>query len=226
MMESEPVTVNAQEAKKLNRLNTVTPLSKYLALTIFISLPFIGGWVGYSIAPERVVEVEKIVEVEKVVGIDTSVQTEHESIGSETESTVTGAIELYKDESLGFSVQYSADWRFDSFQGGIQFFNYPESEGVFAIKWPEGANKVESRGGIEVNLNDIKNLSDYILDSRSGVRFYRLDPRASNEEYWISILIPYPQDEARALSFAVYGHADTREEMLNAFIDGFSFTQN
>jgi len=47
-------------------LKKVTPLSKYLALSLFIILPFLGGWVGYSYAPEKVVEVEKIVEVEKV----------------------------------------------------------------------------------------------------------------------------------------------------------------
>lgn len=38
-------------------LCNVTPLSKYLAFTIFITLPFIGGYVGYKLAGERVVEV-------------------------------------------------------------------------------------------------------------------------------------------------------------------------
>ena len=45
--------------------NTVTPFSKYLAMTLFVALPFIGGWVGYTYPPEKVTEVEKIVEVEK-----------------------------------------------------------------------------------------------------------------------------------------------------------------
>jgi len=44
--------------------NTITPLSKYLAMAVFIILPFIGGFVGYTYAPEKVVEVEKIIEVE------------------------------------------------------------------------------------------------------------------------------------------------------------------
>ena len=35
----------------------VTPLSKYLAMAIFIALPFVGGYVGYRLAPEKVVEV-------------------------------------------------------------------------------------------------------------------------------------------------------------------------
>lgn len=39
-------------------LKKVTPLSKYLALTLFITMPFIGGWIGYTYAPEGVVEIE------------------------------------------------------------------------------------------------------------------------------------------------------------------------
>ena len=50
-------------------LRKVTPLSKYLAMALFIIMPFIGGWIGYMYAPEKVVEVEKVVikEVEKEV---------------------------------------------------------------------------------------------------------------------------------------------------------------
>ncbi len=49
-------------------LHCVTPLSKYIAMILFIALPFIGGWVGYTYAPEKVVEVEKI--VEKVINTE------------------------------------------------------------------------------------------------------------------------------------------------------------
>ena len=37
-------------------LKKVTPLSKYLAMALFIILPFLGGWIGYMYAPEKVVE--------------------------------------------------------------------------------------------------------------------------------------------------------------------------
>ena len=44
-------------------LNKVTPLSKYLALLLFVLMPFIGAYIGYTFAPVKVVEVvrEKIV---------------------------------------------------------------------------------------------------------------------------------------------------------------------
>ncbi len=43
-------------------LHTVTPLSKYLAMVLFIAMPFVGGWIGYKYAPEKRVEVQKIIE--------------------------------------------------------------------------------------------------------------------------------------------------------------------
>ncbi|MES2966932.1 MAG: hypothetical protein V4668_04030 [Patescibacteria group bacterium] len=41
-------------------LKKVTPLSKYLALFLFIILPFVGAYIGYKLAPEKVVEVERV----------------------------------------------------------------------------------------------------------------------------------------------------------------------
>ncbi len=50
-----------QEVAEKSGLHIVTPLSKYLAMVLFIILPFVGGWIGYHYAPEKVVEVEKVV---------------------------------------------------------------------------------------------------------------------------------------------------------------------
>ncbi len=41
------------EAKK-SPLHTVTPLSKYLAMVLFILLPFVGGWIGYTYSQEKI----------------------------------------------------------------------------------------------------------------------------------------------------------------------------
>jgi len=41
------------ENTKKNFLFFATPLSKYLAMTLFIILPFIGGYIGYNLAPEK-----------------------------------------------------------------------------------------------------------------------------------------------------------------------------
>jgi hypothetical protein len=53
--------LNTVTEKPLSVLYKVTPLSKYLAMTIFIIMPFIGGWIGYNYAPEKNVLVETII---------------------------------------------------------------------------------------------------------------------------------------------------------------------
>lgn len=59
----EPENLNQEEfaVEQKSSMYQVTPLSKYLALALFIILPFLGGYVGYTLAPAKVVEVEKIV---------------------------------------------------------------------------------------------------------------------------------------------------------------------
>jgi hypothetical protein len=42
----------------ISPLKKLTPLSKYLAMTLFILMPFVGGLIGYHFAPEKIVEVE------------------------------------------------------------------------------------------------------------------------------------------------------------------------
>jgi hypothetical protein len=50
----------------------VTTVSKYLALLLFVLLPFIGGYVGYEYAPERMVE-KYILSGEKETDSSTSI---------------------------------------------------------------------------------------------------------------------------------------------------------
>ncbi|MCA9362736.1 hypothetical protein KC851_00210 [Candidatus Kaiserbacteria bacterium] len=68
-MEPEQITEQIEETSYApeNNFHKITPLSKYLALALFVLLPFVGGWVGYQYAPEKIVEIERVVEVEKVV---------------------------------------------------------------------------------------------------------------------------------------------------------------
>ncbi len=75
----EPEENTQETIPEKHVLHTVTPLSKYLAMVLFIALPFIGGWVGYNYAPEKVVEVERAV-VKEILP-----QVENDGIREETE---------------------------------------------------------------------------------------------------------------------------------------------
>ncbi len=48
---------------KFSKLNTVTPLSKYLAMTLFVILPFLGGLIGYNIALHNYPETTPTIEL-------------------------------------------------------------------------------------------------------------------------------------------------------------------
>lgn len=90
------------EVNEKSVLHQVTPVSKYLAMALFISLPFVGGYVGYSLAPEKVVEVT----VERVVVKDISPEQETETKVQPVSATTTQ--EVYKSPN-GFSVLISTD---------------------------------------------------------------------------------------------------------------------
>jgi hypothetical protein len=47
----ESITSELGISKSTHPLKSVTPLSKYLAMILFIVMPFIGAWIGYQNAP-------------------------------------------------------------------------------------------------------------------------------------------------------------------------------
>ena len=51
---------DAQELQP-HPINQVTTFSKYLALLLFILLPFVGGYIGYVYMPDKVVEIETVI---------------------------------------------------------------------------------------------------------------------------------------------------------------------
>lgn len=65
-MENETQEQDTVQVIQKSALYSVTPLSKYLAMVLFIVLPFVGGYIGYAFAPEKVMTVER----EVVVGVD------------------------------------------------------------------------------------------------------------------------------------------------------------
>ncbi len=71
-----------------NQLHQVTLFSKYLAMTLFIVLPFIGGWVGYTSAPEKIIEVEKVIVKEKAPEVRLPNETVEQSAVVNQESGV------------------------------------------------------------------------------------------------------------------------------------------
>jgi len=128
-MEEENVNVE-MEHKDKSCLNKVTPLSKYLALTLFIALPFVGGWIGYNYAPEKVVEIERVVVIEKEVPENEKVAqitdvllidaSGHETESLDPDSEAPDGWTQYKNTDYGFSFAYPIGWG-DVYLGDVHY---------------------------------------------------------------------------------------------------------
>lgn len=95
-------------------LMEVTSLSKYLAMTLFIAMPFIGGWIGYVYSPE------KIVEVDRAVYTTTESPTATDNGPSITENT-EGPWLLYFNPQGGYSIDYPSRWLFETEETNVVF---------------------------------------------------------------------------------------------------------
>lgn len=65
--ESQPEQQDTE--KWYTPLTRATLLSKYFAMVLFVLLPFIGGWIGYTFAPEKIIEIgvgESAAETEQI----------------------------------------------------------------------------------------------------------------------------------------------------------------
>lgn len=82
----EPNNIETEPRRVKSILCTVTPFSKYLALLLFILMPFVGGWIGYHFALDNgVVEqvsnmVDAINSEEKVVNATTTTEIPSEMV--------------------------------------------------------------------------------------------------------------------------------------------------
>ena len=163
----EPDTVSSSDSTFKKHFCQVTPLSKYFALALFIALPFIGGYVGYHFAPEKVVEVEReVAEVSSDVKEseqkdDGVAQKENNSLRpfvnervndnflqylSESERVTEYLVSLNKEflfsdlnEVLAFLPGYGDHGGCQNFTGRLYRFNQEENNYEFLTEY-EGGN--------------------------------------------------------------------------------------
>lgn len=127
-MESEINNEVSQEELTQNSFNTVTSLSKYLAMALFVILPFVGGWVGYMYAPEKIVELEKIVIKEvRIEASDSDYEDAEPKISQDNDYAPCYQTEKYINDEYGFSLDYPTCEEYGARQNSI------ESGGSFQI---------------------------------------------------------------------------------------------
>lgn len=88
-------------------LHQVTPVSKYLSLALFIILPFLGGWIGFELAPTRTIE--KVIVIEKIIETEEPAAIANTPSNPPTETT-DPLWPTYSHADLGFAFSYPPDW--------------------------------------------------------------------------------------------------------------------
>lgn len=120
-------TVNA-----LAPLKKVTPLSKYLAMVLFIAMPFIGGWIGYSIAIEKSnnSDLSVLLEPKKM---DEGVPKENDlSVTEDSDQELLEGFKVYKDDFHKISFLIPDDWTSVlAAEGGQSGVGSPEYVAIF-----------------------------------------------------------------------------------------------
>jgi len=157
------------EVEQKSSLHQVTPLSKYLAMALFVILPFVGGYVGYNYAPEKVVESITFKSPNEVF----------ESKGiNENENTVASNESIIFPNSQELSIELPVDW--DYIQPNVY-----DDEGrvVFSINYPireVGYEPLEA-----VNVRDVITTSG--LELRVVDRVERQDQSIGFAHYMVGV---------------------------------------
>ena len=192
-MESEKNDQLIAEDSK-NRLCKVTPLSKYLAMALFIAMPFIGGWIGYTYAPEKVVEVEKIVEVEKVfvteervvehsIAIEKTFPCDRRIDTNLSDGWIQSVICNTEEPDRTFTISYPGDWSLH-----YSVFYDAEDKKVAEYANSVGLNTTCSEWSAEYKqqIDDIYSEEKIEIDDRTGLLIIsgNLASGQSGATYW------------------------------------------
>ncbi|MFT5849750.1 MAG: hypothetical protein ACI9H6_000566 [Patiriisocius sp.] len=171
-MENEIQEEVVTQVEQKSSLHQVTPLSKYLALALFVILPFLGGWIGYSYAPEKVVEVERVVYVDNVE------KTEVISLQEEVNEMDLSHWLLYEDDSSGISFNYPKGWIIDqSFPKSNKQIRFVDNYVSVSFDYLDQSN----------NLDEWLELNDYFSSRYYNYTYSQDDTTNDSTDTYLSV---------------------------------------
>jgi len=224
-MENENQTIEQTEVTEANQsqFHTVTPLSKYLAMGLFIVLPFLGGWIGYTYAPEKVVEVEKVVIKEvpsdssewalpnNLVSMDTQTDSEESMISNSSFTISSSSIQpdwkTYRSEKHDFELSFPNEY--DSFSTIISFSSTESDTSIFVL--PKGGADYGLEGvdfsSEEIKMGDNFETKDIAIEDG----FYR------EFVYFSSSSIPVSWNNLNRIEVRIDEPSKLTDEILSTF---------
>lgn len=212
-IETEPVAATPHP------VHQVTTVSKYLALALFIILPFLGGYIGYRLAPEKVVEVPMKAPVSNSQGMKEKiaqfVEAEKEKAEAQTEvfrmqaekmegdlamATSTYVQSLYKDVPCSVTLPTHV------YTNGTKFGNFTMTRHIQSCMYDSVFNSFNFTG--EVTLRG-EISQDH---SNEAALFMRIDPEYLSKLPGAAMGIP-------EITEAMAQNLDAKDQALKPFFD-------
>ncbi len=166
-MENETQEQEVAQNEQPSSLHQVTPLSKYLAMALFVTLPFLGGYVGYTYAPEKIIEVEKNIVKDGQVDVPESEKTEW-STASEIEDNLFTLIDDFSWKLTGVD-EYNISWTVSP--EAIGKYSAVDTAYVNFYLIPDGADpEYRNQNGVRQTIGDGFRVTatSYTFDSKPG----------------------------------------------------------
>lgn len=177
-----------QKVDALAPLKQITPLSKYLAMVLFIILPFLGGWVGYTYAPEKVVEVEKTVESSSSSEVVSTEVTESK-LDAEC-PYISGFASNFNESSIMTLIGLCDNPDYLIIGDDVYYIAQENWGGVFV----PGFNKIEDVEAENLSLIESDNRHYRLLATDGKTVFYGTEPLASASTFsilgWVGFKFP------------------------------------
>ena len=149
-MEQDSFNQEEFSVEQKSSMNQVTPLSKYLAMALFVLLPFVGGYVGYNIASDTVIT---DVYEEPVAVSNSSISANGEEYPFVIENVVVNAEELVlsNGDEVYQRYQYPISWDYEAGSNGDPVNAYISATIVDAndnqVMWLKGVGVSEYKIG-------------------------------------------------------------------------------
>ena len=174
-------------------LKKVTPLSKYLAMVLFIILPFLGGYIGYTLAPEKVVEVEKV--ISKDVAIESMESTSPDLVDSEPVKTSEGSTVSVSFQKVAGWMTYSST-EGQRMEGTATLFNQNQGSVVLGTE-----TIYTHESGLDPTRVEIKKINDTIDNVASQLSEDQMFSTTTSE--YIELPGEYTQEKLLKLTRSV-----------------------
>jgi hypothetical protein len=199
-----------REDTGLKYWHRASPFSKYAAMALFVVVPFIGGWVGYTYAPEKIVEIEKVV-IKDDFGANENIREKENGVGEYAFEILNDSVRIFVNSS-GKTVQIIRLAEIDINKPVVSFAEvYGE---IYGYGTPESRTRERESSpslirDLDINFDGYLDLGILVdtMPLEDGYVFYFYDQNTKR-------FVPAVLEDTPTESFVVYAPSVNQEEKV------------